>query len=70
MLFNILDGSEKRIIETCNYNQHIQSRHADRVMRVHDLLYIKEGEWSIAQDGVNYDLTAGDIMLLEGLFKE
>ncbi len=66
MLFNILDGSKKRIIETCNYNQHIQSRHADRIMHVHDLLYIKEGEWSIAQDGVTYDLTAGDIILLQG----
>jgi AraC-like DNA-binding protein len=35
-------------------------------MNVHDLLYIKEGEWNIAQDGINYFLTSGDVLLLQG----
>lgn len=66
VLFNYLDREKKRIIETCNYNQHIESCHADRIMKVHDLVYIKEGEWSIAQDGVNYELAKGDVLLLQG----
>jgi len=66
MLFNILYNKEKRVIESCNYNQHINSKHADRIMKVHDLLYIREGEWAIAQDGVEYELKAGDVLLLQG----
>jgi hypothetical protein len=29
-------------------------------MEEHDLIYIREGNWSIAQDGINYDLMPDD----------
>ena len=38
--------------------------HVDRIMEEHDLMYIHEGVWQIAQDGVIYDLKAGDVILL------
>jgi len=65
MLINLLDQSEKRQIITCNYNQHINSKHADRVLDMHDLVYIREGEWSITQDGIDYSVKQGDIILLQ-----
>ncbi len=38
--------------------------HVDRVMDEHDLMYIHEGTWQLAQDGEIYDLKAGDVILL------
>lgn len=65
MLFNYLYPAKKRIIQTCNFNQHIRSRHPDRIMKVHDLIYIKEGTWQISQDGADYTVSAGDVILLQ-----
>ncbi len=38
--------------------------HTDRIMEEHDLMYIHEGVWQVAQDDVIYDLKAGDVILL------
>lgn len=65
MQYNILDNTAKRTITSCNFNQHIQSLHPDRIMKEHDLIYIREGCWSIAQDGINYELKPGDVILLQ-----
>ena len=65
MLCNYLDSTAKRNIESCNFNQHIGSRHPDRIMKNHDLVYIREGDWSISQDGTDYRLSAGDVILLQ-----
>lgn len=65
MLYNFLDNSEKRSISGCNYNQHIHSAHADRIMKEHDLIFIREGNWQISQDGEDYNLTEGDVILLQ-----
>ena len=65
MLYNFLDNTEKRSISTCNYNRHICAPHPDRIMEEHDLIYIREGHWSIAQDGINYDLMPDDVILLQ-----
>ena len=66
MLCNFIDNSVKRKICTCNYNQHSRVSHPDRVMKEHDLIYIREGTWQISQDQICYDLTAGDVILLQG----
>lgn len=66
MLYNFIENSVNRSIHFCNYNQHTRSCHPDRIMKEHDLIYIREGNWQISQDGVDYDLTAGDVILLQG----
>lgn len=65
MLYNQLDRRQKRNIVSCNYNQHICSAHPDRVLEWHDLVYIREGEWRIAQDDTEYTVGAGDAILLQ-----
>lgn len=66
MLYNFLDAAASRAVLSCNYNQHIASRHPDRIMQAHDLIYIREGAWEISQDGVDYPVHAGDVILLQG----
>lgn len=65
MLYNYLDKTNKRIIGSCNFNQHIKSRHPDRILTEHDLLYVREGSWSVTQDDIDYPLHAGDLILLQ-----
>ena len=65
MLFNYLNPMEKRTIQTCNFNLHIGSRHPNRIMEVHDLVWIREGTWQISQDGEDYTVSAGDVILLQ-----
>lgn len=66
MHYNFLDSTDKRIISTCNYNQHIRTTHPDRVMKEHDLIYIRDGCWNISQEGIDYDVVPGDVVLLHG----
>ena len=65
MLYNHLGRYTKRHIAVCNYNQHIRTVHPDRILNHHDLVYIREGEWRIAQDGIDYTVSAGDVILLQ-----
>ncbi|MBQ8598353.1 MAG: helix-turn-helix transcriptional regulator [Lachnospiraceae bacterium] len=65
MIYNYLDKTTKRTIGACNFNQHICSKHPDRILQEHDLLYVREGNWSITQDEIDYSLTAGDVILLQ-----
>lgn len=65
MFYNILDNTQKRRISSCNFNQHICAPHPDRIMDEHDLIYIKDGNWTIFQDDIRYDLIAGDVILLQ-----
>lgn len=62
---NYLDSTIKRTVHVCNYNEHINSAHPDRIMEDHDLIYIREGCWSICQDEITYDLAPGDMILLQ-----
>lgn len=62
---NVLNGSVKRQVVTCNFNQHDHAPHPDRVLEFHDLIYVKEGTWQIGQDDQVYDLVAGDVILLQ-----
>ena len=65
MLFNYLKQNVKRTVTSCNYNQHINKYHTERIMEMHDLLYVKEGEWYIAQDNTEYTIKEGDVLLLQ-----
>ena len=65
MIYNYLSKDTKRTIESCNFNQHICSKHPDRILQEHDLLYVREGNWSITQDETDYTLKAGDVILLQ-----
>jgi AraC-like DNA-binding protein len=38
--------------------------HPDRVLPVHDMVYIVQGEWEICEDGKAYLLKPGDVILL------
>ena len=67
MLYNIMDHTMKRKILSANFNHHTNSRHPDRIMEEHDLIYIREGCWNISQDGIDYHVQKGDVILLQGL---
>ena len=64
MQYSFLENTAKRAIVTCNYNSHTAARHPDRIKEEHVLVYIKEGNWSIAQRGEHFELSAGDVILL------
>jgi len=66
MQYSFLDSSVKRTVTTCNYNQHIRAAHPDRTMDVHDLIYIREGHWTITQEGMDYEVAPGDVVMLHG----
>ncbi len=54
-----------RQVTLCGTNTYpFPEYHVDRIMDEHDLMYIHEGTWQVAQDGTLYDLTAGDVILL------
>lgn len=65
MLFDLFSLSEERRVTLCGGNVYPQAEyHPDRVMDEHDLLFIHEGEWTLAQDGGVYPLKTGDLILL------
>lgn len=65
-MFHLLDNTIKRRVTACNFNLHNHSAHPDRILKEHDLIYIREGSWSIYQDGIRYDLAPHDVILLHG----
>lgn len=62
---NQINSLLKRELVTCNTNVHVNSAHIDRIKQEHDLVYIREGQWNICQDGIRYDLNAGDVIFLQ-----
>lgn len=65
MLYDLLPLSDERRVTLCGSNVYpIPEYHPDRVMEEHDLLYIHEGEWNIAQDDEVYHLRSGDLIFL------
>ncbi len=65
MLFDIFPIMCSRTVLLCGTNYYpIPEYHVDRVMQEHDLMYICEGTWQVAQDDEIFDLKAGDVMLL------
>jgi len=60
-----LSLNSSRRIQTANYSIFNKGMpHPDRIMKVHDLVYIVRGEWEILENGVAYLLKPGDAILL------
>ena len=63
--FDLFDQSVERHVTLCGTNFYPNPMlHVDRVMDEHDIMYIYDGQWQVTQDGVNYRLLSGDVMLL------
>jgi len=62
-MYSLRAGGHRTVFD-CNRNRHVNERHMDRVMDVHDLIYIVSGEWEIVQDGARYTVREGDLILL------
>lgn len=62
----LLNMDERHYVQTCNYC-HFQQPilHYDRVMVVHDFVYLIQGSWEIYQDDMPYVMHPGDILFLE-----
>lgn len=46
------------------YRQPTEQMYLNRVLPIHDLVYMVEGEWAIVEDEVEHPLRAGDVLLL------
>ncbi len=65
MLFDIFPMTCSRTVQLCGTNYYpVPEYHLDRIMQEHDLMYICEGNWQVAQDQEIFDLKAGDVILL------
>ncbi len=65
MRYDVLDIGLDRSVTLCGMNVYPNPEyHPDRTMAEHDLLYICEGEWTIAQEDQSYLLKAGEAIFL------
>lgn len=46
------------------YKTSTEERYIDRTLKFHDFIYIIDGKWAITEDGKNYPLEKGDVLLL------
>lgn len=46
------------------YRTPTEERYIDRVLPCHDLIYLVEGDWSMTEDGTDYQMKKGDVLLL------
>ena len=62
----LIDFVARHYVQTCNYC-HFQQPfiHYDRIMQVHDLIYLVQGSWEIYQEDTPYLMLPGDILCLE-----
>lgn len=62
---NYLFCDTRRHVIDANYMTYtVPCLHPDRIMDIHDLIYMIEGEWEIIQDGIKYILRQGDVLFL------
>lgn len=60
-----LSLASNRRIQTANYSIFNNGiLHPDRIMKVHDLVYVVQGEWEIIENGAAYLLKPGDVIFL------
>ena len=64
MEFNYDLTAERAVMSSgyCHYKK--PSKHPDRVMDCHDFIYMIDGEWGIGQDGEDFHIHPGDVMIL------
>lgn len=54
-----------RLVETANYITYVDGTlHPDRILTVHDIVYILEGQWEVTQNNIPYHLEPDDVILL------
>ena len=65
MQYDLFDlGRERRVTLSGTNVYPTPMLHVDRVMDEHDIMYVYDGEWQVNQDGINYPLASGDVILL------
>ncbi len=65
MDYSILELNPARQITLCGTNYYpTPEYHVDRILPEHDLMFMYEGEWQIAQDDAVYTLKPGDLLFL------
>lgn len=65
MKYDLFSFTGSRRVLLCGTNYYpTPEYHGDRVLEEHDLMYILEGSWQLAQDNDIYNLKAGDVILL------
>jgi len=56
----------RRLVTLCNHNFSREGiLHPDRIMEEYDLLFMQNGEWNIIEDGQEFHLIPGSVLLLE-----
>ncbi|MBO5298445.1 MAG: helix-turn-helix domain-containing protein [Clostridia bacterium] len=64
-MINFFDLSTKHTIIDVNRNKYvIPTLHPNRKMSMHDFIYMLDGEWKIGQDGEEYHVKKGDVLIL------
>src|SRR5689334_10585122 len=64
-MINSFATYKNRKINYANTNIYEKAaHHPDRVLQDHDIFIVIEGEWVIGQDGVDYHLKKGDLIIL------
>ena len=65
MDYSVFDLAIPRGVTLCGTNVYpTPEYHLDRILPEHDLMFVVEGTWEVAQDDVIYPLHAGDLLLL------
>ncbi len=60
-----LDTNASHRIESANYVTNVMPvPHPDRVLPVHDFLYILDGDWEIYEDDIPYQMEKDDLLIL------
>ena len=63
-MINFFDLSRKHTIIDVNRNKYvIPTLHPNRKMSMHDFIYMLDGEWKIGQDGEEYHVKKGDVLI-------
>lgn len=64
------ESSSQRSVIMSNHRFYIiPIKHPDRVLEMHDLLYVIDGEESICFENTEYFIRSGDVMLLPGKYR-
>ena len=65
-MFHLIDAGQPHAVDDANFNRHRPGElHPDRVMALHDIVYLLEGGWEIGQEGERHTLGQGDVIFLQ-----
>ena len=64
-LNNVFCTKHRRNVSHTNFNYYKTGEfHPNRILDEHDIFYVLEGGWEVGQDGINYLLEQGDVIIL------